>query len=226
MNLIVCGDSWSAGAELNDREQTFGDLLAQSLNATLYNQSIDASSIPHLIIQLRTAFQQCDLTKNTKALFFLTSSDRDLIWSDVLPKGTGFIETHPLPHSKMEEILLNPSDPLHEHWYRTYYSHELANFRCNSSILALQTMCRYHNIQDYYIWGWSRFDLWPEIDSTKFYNRGNTRVFDFFTDDHNDCPNPKFNASCKYIWPNGGHPNQLGHQLIADHLYTWLTDVY
>lgn len=226
MNLIVCGDSWSAGAELRDHEQNFGQLLACRLNATLYNQSIDASSIPHLIIQLRTAIQQCDLAQPTKALFFLTSPDRDLIWSDILPRGTGFSKTHPPPHSKMEEILLNPNDPLHEHWYRKYYSHELANFRCNSSILALQTICRYHNIQDYYIWGWSRFKLWPEVDQTKFYNNGATRVFDFFTNDPDTSPGPEFNALCEYIWPNGGHPNQLGHQLIADQLCAWIADVH
>jgi hypothetical protein len=226
MNLIVCGDSWSAGAELQENEQTFGALLAQKLNATLYNQSVDASSIPHLIIQLKQAIQRCDLTKTTKALFFLTSSDRDLIWSDVLPKGTGFSRTHPPPHARPEEIFLNPSDPLHEHWYKAYYTKELANFRCNTSLITLQSICRHHGIKDHYIWGWNKFDLWPEVDQTKFFENGNTRVFDFFANDYNVYPNPKFNASCKYIWPNGGHPNQLGHQLIADTLYPWLNDVY
>lgn len=226
MNLIVCGDSWSNGAELKEHEQNFGSIIAQRLDATLYNQSVDASSIPHLIIQLRTAIQQCDLTQPTKALFFLTSPDRDLIWSDVLPRGTGFIKTHPPPHSKMEEILLNPNDPLHEHWYRKYYSKDLANFRCNSSILALQTMCQHHNIQDYYIWGWSKFDLWPEINKSKFFNNAATTVFQLFTNDPTVLPSPVFNASCKYIWPNGSHPNQLGHELIANTLCPWINNVY
>jgi hypothetical protein len=151
MNLIVCGDSWPNGAELNPTEQNFGQLLAQKLNATLYNKSADASSIPHLILQLRSAINNADLTKPTKALFFLTSRDRDVIWSDSLPKGSGFTFTHPLPHKVPEEIFLNSSDPLHEHWYIKYHSEELALFRCNTSLIALQAICRAHNIQDYYI---------------------------------------------------------------------------
>jgi hypothetical protein len=226
MNLIVCGDSWSNGAELQDHEQTFGKLLSTKLNATLYNCSQDASSIPHLIIQLKQAISNCDLTTPTKALFFLTSPDRDLIWSDTLPRGSGFTVTHPPPHSKHEEIFLNPSDPLHEHWYRTYYSNELSEFRSNTSLLSLQAICKHYNIQDYYIWGWTKFKLWDEVDRTKFYDNGATRVFDFFTNDETIYPNPVYNASCKYIWPNSGHPNQLGHQLIADILYPWLANVY
>jgi len=226
MNLIVCGDSWSWGAELRADEQNFGQLLAHKLSANLYNKSVEASSIPHLIIQLRKAIRECDLTKPTKALFFLTSSDRDLIWSDVLPKGTGFMPHRPPPYPLHEEIFLNPNDPLHEHWYKTYHSNELCNFRCNTSLITLQSICRHYNIQDYYIWGWSTFTLWAEVDKSKFYDNARTRVFDFFTDDRALHPNPKFNASCKYIWPNGGHPNQLGHQHIADMLYPWIADVY
>jgi len=226
MNLIVCGDSWSNGAELNADEQSFGQLLAIQLQAQLYNQSTDASSIPHLIIQLQNAVKLCDLSQPTAALFFLTAPDRDLIWSDSLPKGTGFIKTHPLPHSKVEEIFLNPSDPLHEHWYRTYHSAQLSNFRCNTSLITLQSMCEHLGIQDHYVWGWDKFDLWPQVDRCKFYNNGETRIFDFFTNDSSISPNPEFNASCKYIWPNGGHPNQLGHQLIADMLYPWIKNVY
>jgi hypothetical protein len=225
MNLIVCGDSWSNGAELQKFELNFGELLAQRLNAKLYNQSVDASSIPHLILQLQRAISKVDLTQPTKALFFLTAKDRDIIWSDVLPKGTGFIKTHPPPYSKHEEIFLNSNDPLHEHWYIKYHSDQLADFRCNTSLITLQTICRHHNIQDYYIWGWDTFDLWPEVDRSKFYNNAQTRVFDFFSDSHCD-PSPSFNASCKYIWPNGSHPNQLGHQHIADMIYPWISNVY
>jgi len=226
MNLIVCGDSWSNGAELSSTEQNFGQLLAQKLNATLYNKSVDASSIPHLILQLQSAIKEADLTKPTKALFFLTSRSRDVIWSDSLPKGTGFIKTHPLPHKEPEEIFLNPSDPLHEHWYTKYHSEKLSMFRCNTSLITLQAMCSVYNIQDYYVWGWEKFDLWPEIDKRKFLNNATTTVFELFTNDPKTMPGTAFNATCKYIWPNGSHPNQLGHKLIADKLYPWLADVY
>jgi hypothetical protein len=226
MNLIVCGDSWSNGAELQPEEQNFGQLLSQKLNANLYNQSVDASSIPHLIIQLKKAVAHCDLTLPTKALFFLTASDRDLIWSQQLPKGSGFSKTHPPPHSALEEIFLAPSDPLHEHWYKTYHSRGLSNFRCNTSLITLQAMCKYHSIQDYYIWGWEKFCLWPEVDKTKFYNNAKSRIFDFFTDDPKLTPCEQFNKNSRYFWPNGGHPNQLGHRVIADNLHNWIGNVH
>lgn len=226
MNLIVCGDSWPNGAELKETEQNFGQLLAEKLNAKLYNQSADASSIPHLILQLQRAIRSVDLSMPTKALFFLTAPDRDVIWSDTLPKGTGFAQTHPPPHNKQEEIFLNCNDPLHLHWYKTYYSNELSTFRCNTSIITLQAICKHHNIQDYYIWGWDKFNTWNEIDLSKFYNQGNTTVFDFFTEIPGLKPSHKFNITSKYIWPNGGHPNQIGHQLIADRLYDWICGVH
>jgi hypothetical protein len=226
MNLIVCGDSWSNGAELSSTEQNFGQLLARKLNAILFNKSVDASSIPHLILQLRSAINEADLTKSTKALFFLTSRSRDVIWSDSLPKGTGFMLTHPLPHKEPEEIFLNPSDPLHKHWYTKYHSEKLSMFRCNTSLITLQAMCRAYNIQDYYVWGWEKFNLWPEVDKNKFFDNANTTIFNFFTDDLTTLPSLEFNVSCKYIWPNGSHPNQLGHELIADKLYPWINDVH
>lgn len=226
MNLIVCGDSWSNGAELATGEENFGQLLSKRLDATLYNQSADASSIPHLVIQLKTAVKQCDLTQPTKALFFLTSPDRDLIWSELLHKGTGFTKTHPPPHAKPEEIFLNPNDPLHKHWYVKYHSRELSDFRCNTSLIALQSICKHYQIQDYYIWGWEKFEMWPEVERDKFYNHGKTRVFDFFSHNSDIYPNPEFNSICKYIWPNGSHPNQLGHQVIADMLYPWIANVH
>ena len=222
MNLIICGDSWSNGAELKLGEKNFGQILAQRLNATLCNQSVDASSIPHLILQLRTALARIDKSQSSVAVFFITSPDRDVIWSDTLPKGSGFMETHPLPHRRLEQIFLNSCDPLHEHWYKTYYSAELANFRANTSLITLQTMCKLHGIQDFYIRGWDRFDLWSEVDVSKFYNQGRSTAFDFFTNRPGQIPNMVFNRTCKYIWPNGSHPNQLGHDLIADKLFQWI----
>jgi len=227
MNLISCGDSWSAGAELQPSEHPFGELIAQQLGCNNFiNQSLDASSISHLIVQIRQAIQQCqeqnlDLA-DTVAVFFLTSIDRDLIWSDILPKGTGFAGHYDPPYDRPEEILLNPNDPLHQHWYKKYYSEELALFRTNTSILALQNICRHHNIKDFYAWGWQTHRLWPEIDLDKFYHNGQSRIVDLFT---NQATAPVIDirkTSPQYFWPNGGHPNQYGHKVIAHDLVDWI----
>jgi hypothetical protein len=229
MNFISCGDSWSAGAELNLGESPFGKLVADRLGcASFINQSLDASSISHLVVQLRCAIEisktkNLDLA-NTVAVFFLTSIDRDLIWSDRLPKGTGFAGHYDPPYLHPEQILLNPGDPLHEHWYKNYHSPELSIFRANTSILALQKICQHHKIKDFYIWGWNTHTLWPEINLGKFYNSGNGRLVDWLTD-HPNLPVQQIKqVSPEHFYPNGSHPNQLGHQVIAEKMTQWLTE--
>jgi hypothetical protein len=227
MNLISCGDSWSAGAELQPGEQPFGQLLATELGCDNFiNQSLDASSISHLVVQIRQAIDLCQKQNlqlsNTVAVFFLTSIDRDLIWSDILPKGTGFAGHYDPPYDRPEQILLNPNDPLHSHWYKKYYSQELAEFRTNTTILALQQICRYYQINDFYIWGWQTHELWSEIDLEKFYNHGKSRLVDWFTDNATDPVQEIIKTHPQYFWPNGSHPNQYGHHVIAKNIYQWL----
>jgi hypothetical protein len=230
MNLISCGDSWSAGAELQPGQQPFGELIAQQLGCNNFiNQSLDASSISHLIVQLRQAIQQCqeqnlDLS-DTVAVFFLTSIDRDLIWSETLPKGTGFAGHYDPPYQQPEEILLNPNDPLHHHWYRTYHSDTLSMFRANTSLLALQQICQHHKIKDFYVWGWQTHQLWPEINMDRFYQKGQARAVDCFTDDKTVPVVEIKKLSPQYFWPNGSHPNQLGHKIIAENLAGWMTKI-
>ena len=58
-------------------------------------------------------------------------------------------------------------------------------------------------INDYYVTGWKSVDFWKEVDQTKIYSK-----------------------TCKDIVQdnkaNGGHPNQRGHELIADELIDWI----
>jgi hypothetical protein len=227
MNLISCGDSWSAGAELKPGEHPFGKLLADLLGCnTFINQSLDASSISHLIVQLKNAIEICRLhqyrLEETVAVFFLTSIDRDLIWSNFLHKGTGFAGSYDPPYEQLEEILLNPNDPLHSHWYKKYYSEELAYFRANTTILALQKICQHHGIKDFYIWGWQTHQLWSEIDTDKFYDSGHSRLVDWFTVDRLQPVQEIVKAFPEYFWPNSSHPNQHGHTVIAKEMYKWL----
>ena len=232
MNLIVCGDSWSRGAELKNHEKTFGELLAQDLACEhFFNCSLDASSIPHLVLQLKQGLEHLKHhnldPRNTIVLFFLTGTDRDLCWSDTMPIGTGFLKSDPPPYNQRRVILLNPSDKLHQEWYEKYQSPELSDFRVNTTLLALQQICEKHGLIDRYIWGWHHFPHWPEIDLSRIYDQGHTSAAAMFYDQH---PGPVGTVDVSklvlnrnpYIWPNGGHPNQLGHQLIAQHLSNWI----
>jgi hypothetical protein len=203
--LLIFGDSWPYGSELTPDEQPYGNLLYQRVgcdNVKLFAQP--STSIPHLILQLRNAIAQG--ISGTKAVFFLTGIDRDLVWEE---------------HCTRE---LSPTNPDNIDWYAKYNSPELSQYRVNVTLIALQSMCAKYSIDDYYVWGWDRVDLWPEVDTTKFY--ANTVADEFLG--QADVPhtfskiNHLKNSKNQYIWPNLGHPNQLGHQRIADMLAEWI----
>ena len=55
MDLVICGDSWPNGAELQTYEKCYGQLLREQWKCQNYlNTAVDASSIPHLILQLQS----------------------------------------------------------------------------------------------------------------------------------------------------------------------------
>jgi hypothetical protein len=202
-NIISCGCSWAEGAELVDNERPFGDLVAKQLGARHYPQGESAASIPHVILQLRSALDSIDDAKGTVVLLLLPGPDRDLMWSCTRPRGTGFMKFDPPPYDKPRSIFLNGNDPLHKDWFRDYHSPELAQYRANTVILALQQICHYHDLIDYYAWAYDRVDLWPEIDTTRFYGQGKLIMRDdiFLS--------TKKNHNIK-------HPDQFQHQLMAD----------
>ena len=228
MDLVICGDSWPNGAELQSHELCYGQILKQRLNSQNYlNTAVDASSIPHLILQLQRFLKIKNELGSTwidpvTVVFFLTSSDRDLIWSRTRPIGTGLMNTDPPPYKTAKPILLNASDPLHMDWFVEYHSEELANYRTNTTLLALQTMCQHHGLNDYYIWGWDTIPLWPEINTDKFYNQGQSHIVNEFS---NHTINKLVNVGSPYIVPGGSHPSQLGHEKIAEIIYNWICPV-
>lgn len=220
MNLVICGDSWPNGAELQAHEQCYGQLLKNQFNCSNYlNTAADSSSIPHLVIQLQQFLELYNQPKSiwtgpVVVVFFLTGVDRDMMWSCTRAINTGSLKTDPPPYPTPRIIHLNPNDSLHVDWYAEYQSKQLSNYRANTTLLALQGMCKYHGFHDYYIWGWNRVNLWPEIDQSKFYPK---MIFEEFGIKSFD--EVKYN---QYIVKNGSHPNQLGHEKIAEILAHWI----
>jgi hypothetical protein len=219
-NLLIFGDSWPQGSELKPNQRPFGDLLASKLNIPMMNWSAASTSIPHLILQLRDAVTpgaQQRLKKfdhgGSDAIFFLTSPERDVIWKHGLDK----------------ELHINPNHPtdFDVRWYSEFWTPELSSFRVNTTLLALQKLCEIHGIRDHYIWGWDPIELWPDLDVTKFWKHGKSSVLDLFLENDTISCNGTLmdyiaNKENKFVYPNGGHPNQRGHQLIANELEAWL----
>jgi lysophospholipase L1-like esterase len=204
MSLLIFGDSWPFGAELKQNELAYGELLSVRLDKPLCNFSQSSTSIPHLLLQLRTALDQGH--SDCTAVFFLTGVDRDLVWHCGNTRE------------------LNPTNPADVDWYAKYNSPELTAYRVNTTLIALQAMCARYNIRDYYVWGWDQVDLWSEVDTDRIYKQ---TVADVFLEGQTVALGGSKimhlkNSRNQYIWPNSGHPNQLGHQRIADLLQEWI----
>jgi hypothetical protein len=202
-NIVSCGCSWAEGAELAADEQPFGLLVAQRLGATHHQRAQSAASIPHTVLQLRSFLDNIDRGTISVVLFLLPGPDRDLMWSQTRPRGTGFMNADPPPYNQPRTIFLNGNDPLHQDWFREYHSPELSRYRANTTIMALQRMCQYHGVIDYYAWAYDRVDLWPEIDLDRFYGRGTRIMRDA------EFEMTKTNHDIK-------HPDQNQHRLMAD----------
>ena len=98
------------------------------------------------------------------------------------------------------------------------------NFNLHKNILSMQGICRQYNIRDYYIVGWDQLviDLLidaklPGVDTTKIYHKSCTKLFGYKNlRDFAKRPPNQHVRMC-------GHPNELGHELIAQTLYNWIT---
>lgn len=201
-NLLVFGDSWANGDELKSHENPFGKLIAQQFCYYFENCSQSSTGIPHLLLQLRTAIDNKMFKNEDVALFFLSGPDRDLIF-----QNNKAVELH--PHNSQDVD-----------WYARYSSDQLSAYRTNTTLIALQKICEIYNLNSFFIWGWEKVELWPEVNTQHFYPLSCAEMFD---SNFTNFTNLK-NSKNKYIWPNGGHPNQMGHQLIADNLSKFIQE--
>jgi len=200
--LVTFGDSWPAGAELQNGEQTFGQLLANRFDCDFVNYAESATAIDNLIFQLDNYIKSSKID-NTIAVFFLTDMSRAVVYKD----------------KKLCQV-----QPLYEdQWYLQYmYSEELSAFRANIAMLALQRMCAEAGIEDRYVMGWTRFPImFSGINLNKIYDKGRTTCLNLFGGADGDT-NYIYHKDNHYIRPNQDHPNQTGHQCIADNLYEWI----
>lgn len=207
-HLLIFGDSWSAGTELDlsKGEKPFGNLLAESVGAEISNHSQPSTGSPHLILQLQQAIHSQKVS-GSMALFCLSHVSRSIYFA----------------HGQWQEIQVNRDDEVSRNFYKHIYSQELCDFSMNCYVLALQRMCQQHDIDDYYISCWDDLNLYLDgIDKDKFYQQGRVGMTGILgcQADHSD--DVIINRQHPTIYPNNCHPNQLGHQIIADELGKWI----
>jgi hypothetical protein len=199
--LITLGDSWPIGAELGTG-QRYGERLAQQMQYhSFYNYGSGGASNEDMLYQLQTHIaESMQPGDQTTAIFFLTNPARTAHFPRFIDR---------------ERV----SKEIFDHFHRE--SHE--TMRSSATVSALQKWCSELLIDDYYFAGWVRYTNWlPGVDLSKIWAQGKETAADWFgATDHNGehllgvTDNP-------YIRPNFAHPNQLGHNLIADRLQSWI----
>ena len=206
--LVNFGDSWAHGVgtkeyPVRDIDLHYAQQLSHLTNRHLIDLSEPSTSISHLILQFQQFIQKYYQANNDYlAVFFITAQERQLVFDD---QG--------VPQE------LHPSHKWSKSYYRDIYTDPLGEFNLNTVLLALQSMSRHYQIDDRYLLGWQRPNLWPEVNRDRFYSQtqstamellGNTNIIDC-----RNTVNPNF-------IPGDGHPSSEGHTHIAQTLYQWI----
>ena len=201
--LLTLGDSWPEGAELK-LGRRYGDLLQESMGFDkLYNYGSGGASNEDMLYQLQTYLKEHNPDDKVTAIFFLTNPARTAHF----PRFIKWLNVD------------NHGKQIHTHFHQR--EHEI--MRSSMAVSALQKWCDHFNIDHYYFAGWVRYTEWlPGVDLTRIWAQGQETAADWFgASDHNGehLINVKTNT---YIQPNFAHPNQLGHDLIAEKLQSWI----
>jgi hypothetical protein len=200
--LLVFGDSWPAGAELAPGQKAFPELLKDILNIEVENLSEPATSIDHAVLQLVRILTPTN-AKDYKILFCVTGYSRSLFFKDGITQ-----ELHPR-NRNIESVS----------YYSHIYSKELAEFNLLKNILFVQSLCSQLQVPIYFIFNWSSVPNHPLINKKLFYPKSLTEILDISNlDDDLVCSV----VSNHYIVPNISHPNQQGHEVIAQTLGAWI----
>jgi hypothetical protein len=203
--LLTFGDSWPQGGELGPG-RPYGDILKDIGNYDqLYNYGSAGASNEDMLYQFRQYLENDQTVDDAAtAVFFLTNPARTAHYPrffDWDQSAVAFKELYMYFHRDGHDVL-----------------------RSTTTIITLQAWCRHYQIDDYYFAGWVRYNQWFEgVDLSKIWKQGQETASDWFgASDHNGehLVNVQDNV---YIRPNFAHPNQLGHQYIAEKLHNWIS---
>jgi hypothetical protein len=212
--LAVFGCSWAVGTGVQPAD-AFGARLSSKLSTTNFtNLGIAGSSNSRSVLQLLDYVNRTDISvENSIAVFLITTPAREcVIIHDTIPFA-------PCP-SRVVDITSGQTDALTQSWVKHFSDTPNHDFILHKNILSMQAICRQYKIQDYYIVGWSDVDLdLPGVNTDKIYHKSCVQLFGY--KDSTDYADDLGKQSNTYFW-HCGHPNELGHELIAQTLHDWI----
>jgi hypothetical protein len=212
--LAVFGCSWTVGTGVLPTD-TFGARLSNKLSTTNFtNLGIEGSSNSRSVLQLLDYVKRTDISlENSIAVFLITTPARECVIADSSRQCRAHII----------DLISGPTDKVTRSWIKNFASTLNANFNLHKNVLSMQAICRQYNIRDYYIAGWSDMNLnLPGVDTAKIYDYSCAQLFGF-KDMTDYVDNYEKQALTQYV-RICGHPNELGHELIARTLYNWITN--
>jgi len=210
--LITLGDSWPQGGELSATENPYGQLLEKMLIFDhLYNYGSAGASNEDMLYQFQDFIKNhYSQDHNITAIMFLTNPARTfhrprfMSW-DINPSWPADVQ------QILKQAFLHFHDPDHE------------IMRSSATVSTLQQWCQHFNINDFYFAGWVKYPVWlPGVNTKKIWAAGKETAADWFGAYAHNGEHLVDVKSNPYITPNFAHPNQLGHQLIADKLSHWI----
>ena len=202
--LIVFGDSWPAGVGVtNPGKEGFVALLGKKLNCDVVNLSQPATSIDHAVWKLIDFLKDYNSQQyQDKILFCLTGKIRSWYFK----KGE-ILELHP-----------TRVDPTNKLYYSYVYSDELGEAERIKNIILVEELCRKYSLPVNFVLNWDNAPTHPLIDLNNFYPNSLLSLFDI-----EPLPEEKFtDKHVNNTFMTQFHPNNLGHQVIADSLFNWL----
>ena len=227
--LVVFGDSWAYGDELSDPrypdavaespqqieyrlQKCFGGLVAKHFNLDFENQGFPGNSLYGTMMSLLWYLENCNY-KNTLFLFCLTCANRhswfnnnSLQFDSSIPAWKKLYHStwiNSIPDNFPNEIVM-----LNKLWVNNILSDDSSKVNYLMAVNFIDGLC--HKLQIPFL----RFDVFPPPLVPKFCES----EFKFCLDEY-------LLQFQEVLRKPRGHPNELGHEFIAQHLISHIKSV-
>ena len=222
--LLTLGESWPLGAELPEAsKKPYGVLLKERMHFDkLHNYGKGGASNEDTYMQLLDYITNYwSDSDDVTAIVHLTNPARNNDFPKEYDISSGNFDVQheskkhwPSDVKKfIQEVMLHYFDEAH------------TTFRSSTIVMCLQTLCKQYNVKDFYFSGWVRYNNWlAGVNTDKIWGHGNETAGDWFGASSHNGEHLINVETNQYITPNFAHPNNLGHNLIADKLEKFILD--
>ena len=204
--LVTFGDSWPAGSEINKQYENlslrFPELVASNLNIESTNLAESSTSFEGAVYK----FLNCINTfvdSSTAILFCLSGLDRQICFQE-----DKIYELHPAIN---DTVTLN--------YYSHIYSKSLGEHNRIRSVLLVQELCRRFAIPVFFVNNWNDSPKHLLIDQHNFMKTSLVEILG-----GQNVERGNLNKGDQIYMMPRGHPNLMGHQVIATEITNWIKE--